>query len=70
MHYHATAKRISDAGLPKPEYIDIDVNPNPKWKSNEVFESARGLVEGMGYRGRYVRLSVVATCCADQIRRS
>ena len=65
-----TAKRISDAGLPKPEYIDIDVNPNPKWKSNEVFESARGLVEGMGYRCRYNTLSVMATCCADHIVRS
>ena len=49
---------------------DIDVNPNPRWKSNEVFESARGLVEGMGYKCRYKSLNVMATCAADFIVRS
>ena len=65
-----TANKICDAGLPKPDYIDIDVNPNPRWKSNEVFESARGLVEGMGYKCRYKSLNVMATCAADFIVRS
>lgn len=65
-----TANKICDAGLPKPDYIDIDVNPNPRWKSNEVFESARGLVEGLGYKCRYKSLNVMATCAADFIVRS
>lgn len=66
-----TANHICDAGLPKPEYIDIDINSNPRFKSNEVFDSARGLVEGMGYkcRSKNLNLSSVATCTADHIIR-
>ena len=60
-----TANSICNAGLPKPQYIDIDVNPKKNAKSNEVFDSARGLVEGMGYRCRYKTMNVMATCCAD-----
>ena len=64
------ANKICDAGLPKPSYIDIDVNPKKNAKSNEVFDSARGLVEGMGYKCRYKSMNVMATCTADHIVRS
>ena len=66
----SVANSICEAGLPKPSYIDIDVNPNPKFKSSEIFDSAKGLVEGMGYKCRYKSLNVMATCCADFIVRS
>ena len=65
-----TANMICNAGLPKPLYIDIDVNPNSKFKSNEVFDSAKGLVEGMGYTCRYKTLCPFATCTADHLVRS
>ncbi len=38
--------------LPKPKFIDIDLNPDPKYKSNIILRQAIGLVEGMGYNVR------------------
>lgn len=64
-----TANMMCDAGLPKPQYIDIDVSPLGKCKSNEVFESAKGLVEGMGYKCRYKTIGPIATWAADYIVR-
>lgn len=64
-----TANTMCEAGLPKPEFIDIDVSPIARCKSNEVFESAKGLVEGMGYKCRYKTLGPIATWAADFIVR-
>lgn len=64
-----TAELIKNAGLPKPAYIDIDINPSARFKSSEVFKSAVGLVEGMGYVCRYKTLGQVASCCADAVVR-
>jgi predicted RNase H-related nuclease YkuK (DUF458 family) len=49
------------------EVIDIDLNPDPKYKSNEVFRQAVGLVEGMGYEVRYKTLGPIATYAADHL---
>lgn len=51
------------------KYIDIDLNPDPKYKSNEVFRQAVGLVEGMGYEVRYKTLGPIATYAADNLVR-
>ena len=59
------AEEIKNAGLPKVKYIDIDLNPDPKYKSNEVFRQAVGLVEGMGYAVRYKTLGALVTHSAD-----
>ena len=59
------AEEIKNAGLPKVKYIDIDLNPDPKYKSNEVFRQAVGLVEGMGYSVRYKTLGALVTHSAD-----
>jgi predicted RNase H-related nuclease YkuK (DUF458 family) len=59
------AEEIRNAGLPRVKYIDIDVNPDPRYKSNEVFRQAVGLVEGMGYKVRYKSLGALVTYCAD-----
>jgi len=64
------AETLRLAGLPKVKYIDIDVNSNPSRGSNEVFQSAVGLVKGMGYDCRYKTLgsaSAAVTYCADHI---
>ena len=63
------ANDLCEAGVPKPDYIDIDINPNQKYKSNEVFNAAVGIVEGYGYRCRYKSLGQIATWCADAIVR-
>jgi predicted RNase H-related nuclease YkuK (DUF458 family) len=62
-----TAEEIKEAGLPKVKYIDIDINPDPRYKSNEVFRQAVGLVEGMGYVCRFKTLGPVATHAADHL---
>jgi predicted RNase H-related nuclease YkuK (DUF458 family) len=62
-----TAEEIKNAGLPKVKWIDIDINPDPKYKSNEVFRQAVGLVEGMGYNCRFKTLGPIATYAADHL---
>jgi hypothetical protein len=62
-----TAELLKEAGIPKPKWIDIDLNPDPKYKSNEVFRQAVGLVEGMGYEVRYKTLGPIATYAADHL---
>jgi hypothetical protein len=47
------AEYLRENGLPKPKFIDIDLNPDPKYRSNKVLRQAIGFVEGMGYKARY-----------------
>ena len=61
------AEHLKNAGLPKVKWIDIDINPDPKYKSNEVLRQAVGLVEGMGYSVRYKTLGPIATYAADHL---
>jgi predicted RNase H-related nuclease YkuK (DUF458 family) len=51
------------------KYIDIDINPNPRFKSNEVYESACGLVRGCGFECRYKTLAPLCTTIADFMAR-
>ena len=60
-----TANELVEAGCPKPKYIDIDLNPNPKYKSNEIFAAAKGWVEGAGYDVRFKSLGPLVTSAAD-----
>lgn len=53
----------------KVKYVDIDINPNPKFKSNEVYESACGLVKGCGFDCRYKTLAPLCTTIADLMAR-
>lgn len=62
-----TAEEMKNNGIPKPKWIDIDLNPDPRYKSNEVFRQAVGMVEGMGYKVRYKSLGPIATYAADHI---
>jgi len=48
-------------------WIDIDLNPDPKYKSNQALASAIGIVTGMGYNVRYKRNSPVMTYAADSL---
>lgn len=61
------AEILKKEGLPKPKYIDIDINPDPKFKSNEVFRQAIGLCEGMGYHVRYKHTAPLIVTMADYI---
>ena len=63
----ATAEDLIKKGVKKPKYIDIDINPNPKFKSNEVFSSAKGMIEGMGYEVRFKTFGPLVTTMADYV---
>jgi predicted RNase H-related nuclease YkuK (DUF458 family) len=62
-----TAEMMGANGLPKPVWIDIDLNPDPRYKSNEVFRQAVGMVEGMGYKVRYKTMDPMITYAADYL---
>ena len=61
------AESMKNSGIPKVKWIDIDITPDPRFKSNEVFRQAVGLVEGMGYEVRYKSLGPIATYAADHL---
>ena len=64
------AELLKKAGVKKPKWIDIDINPDPRYKSNEVFRQAVGLVEGMGYSCRFKSLGPITTYTADSLVKS
>lgn len=63
------AEFLRENGLPKPSWIDLDLNPDPKFKSNQVLRQAVGLVEGMGYKVRYKQLGALTTYAANHLVR-
>ena len=63
------AEQLRQSGITNVKYIDVDLNPNPKYRSNDVLSSAKGMVEGMGYDMRYKTLGPLVTCMADSLVR-
>jgi len=63
------ANFLTENGLPKPKYIDIDLNPDPKYDSNKTLRQAIGLVEGMGYKARWKNNGAMVTKTADHLVR-
>ena len=60
------ARFLESEGI-RTKYIDIDINPDPKYRSNSVLRAALGLIESYGYTARCKPNSIVASCCADRI---
>ena len=63
------AEFLKENGLPKPTWIDIDLNPDVRYKSNKVLREAIGLVEGMGYKVRYKHFGALITYAANHLVR-
>lgn len=63
------AEYLKTNGLPKPSWIDLDLNPDPKYKSNSVLRQAVGLVTGMGYKVRYKQLGALVQYAANHLVR-
>lgn len=63
------AEFLKENGLPKPTWIDVDLNPDPRYRSNKVLREAVGLVEGMGYKVRYKHLGALTTYAANHLVR-
>jgi len=60
---------LRDSGV-QIKYIDIDINPNPKYKSYEVYSSANGMIEGLGYECRCKTFIPLVTSMADWVVKS
>lgn len=52
-HSVAVAEQLNQELNIHAEWIDIDLNRDEKFKSNQALRNAIGLVEGMGYKVRY-----------------
>ena len=63
----ALANELQEKGFPKAQFIDLDLNPDPKYKSNDVVRAAVGLVESMGYKARTKPFSLCASYAADKV---
>ena len=61
-----TAIILSENGI-NPNYIDLDLNPDPKYKSNQVLRAALGYIESMCYTPRCKPEAMVASYVADAI---
>jgi len=61
-----TADMLKLAGI-KIKYIDIDINSNPRYKSSDVFTTAKGWVESSGYDCRWKTLGPLITTMADHV---
>jgi len=48
-------------------WIDIDLNPDPKYNSNKALTNAVGIVTSMGYNVRHKGMSPVMTYAADYL---
>ena len=62
-----TAQSMIDHGIQKPDYIDVDLNPDPRYQSNSLLRAAVGLIESMGMEARYKTLSPWAISIADTL---
>lgn len=58
------AKKLKDNGI-KIEFVDIDINPDPKYKSNEAFDASKGWIEAEGFECRWKTLGPLITSFAD-----
>jgi predicted RNase H-related nuclease YkuK (DUF458 family) len=63
------AEHLRSNGVPRANFIDIDLNPDPKYKSNKVLRQAIGLVEGMGYKVRCKHEGAMTTYSANHLVR-
>lgn len=61
-----TATHLNENGI-KVEYIDLDLNPLPQYKSNEVLDEARGWAQAMGYNVRIKPDAISASYAADKV---
>lgn len=61
------AEFLRESGIRRPKYIDLDINPDPKFGSNMVLGAALGFVSSMGYTPRCKPHGVIASRVADSL---
>jgi predicted RNase H-related nuclease YkuK (DUF458 family) len=60
---------LEASGVGKPDYVDLDLNPDPRYRSNSLLRAAVGLIESMGIKTRHKTLSNWSIPIADKICR-
>lgn len=63
------AEYLRENGIPQAKWIDIDLNPDPRFQSNKILRQAIGLVEGMGYKVRWKDHGALVNHTADRVAR-
>ena len=63
------AEHLRENGIPRAKFIDIDLNPDPRYDSNKTLRQAIGLVEGMGYKARWKHNGAMVQATADHLVR-
>lgn len=66
-HSIETAEYLKSNGIKRAAFIDIDLNPDPQFKSNQALRAALGYVESLGYSVRCKPDAVSATYVADKL---
>lgn len=61
------AEYLKENGIQSPEFIDLDFNPDIKYKSNVVLASALGYVTSLGYVPRCKPNAMAASYVADLV---
>jgi predicted RNase H-related nuclease YkuK (DUF458 family) len=64
-----TAKFLTEECKVKVNYVDLDLNDDPKYKSNSILRAALGYTEGMGFTARWKPFSPYSISIADSICR-
>lgn len=64
------AEILRESGLPLVKWIDIDLNPDEKYKSNAVLRQAIGMIEGCGFHARWKNHGALTTYSANHLVRS
>lgn len=62
-----TAEYLKSHNIKSPTFVDIDLNPDPQFKSNQALRAALGYVESLGYVVRCKPDAVSATYVADKL---
>lgn len=61
------AQYMVDSGLPAPDRVEIDINPDEKWGSNVMLASALGMITWKGFNGQAKPNAPAASNVADKI---
>jgi predicted RNase H-related nuclease YkuK (DUF458 family) len=61
------AEYLKSSNIKRPAFIDIDLNPDPQFKSNQALRAALGYIESLGYIVRCKPDAVSATYVADKL---
>jgi predicted RNase H-related nuclease YkuK (DUF458 family) len=63
------AKYLTDECAVKVAFVDLDLNDDPRYKSNSVLRAALGYTESQGFKARWKPFSPLSVSIADSICR-